>query len=565
MNDLKSLEDVTKFVERLKVTFQIGEENKPVEAALKYIIYLRKSTDQSEKQERSIGDQMHECRRLATTLGLQQVAIVHEEKSAKTSDNRPIFRLMLDDIARGKYDGIITWSPDRLARNMKEAGEIIDMLDKGVIKDIKFANGHNFSNEPSSKMLLGIAFVMAKQYSDQHSQNVKRAVNRITAEGKVFDRPKHGYYKDSNGFPRPDGENWQLLKNAFSMRIYDKLPLDEIAKWLTDQGYPLKTAYTERKSIVVNRTFLSDLFRDPYYAGALIHGDQVINLIEKADFQPMLTVEEFDILARENGIKKRFTLAETFMPKGAVKADFLRGIVNCGGCGRKMSTGLTTKKMSNGQTTRYFYFRCDAPKCKYHRKSVRAKVIMDAVYNFLASHEMNFEKGYEAYVREMHRLIEKRDKDIDREIKSFNQRLMFLKKDIIDTKELLKKEHSGVIKNEYRKDLKDQLIKVENFEGVLQRLKEEKVNQYEVVKKYEEFIELFKNLANYIQKLTSITDLDEVLKMLFSNFVLEGSKVTEIKQNSPFGELYDTGVSAMVDPNGIEPLTSSMPWKRSTS
>ncbi len=565
MKDEKSLEEVTKLVDRLKVMYQVGEENKPVESALRYVIYTRKSTDRSEKQERSIPDQIHACRQLASSLGLNYSSeIIHEEKSAKISANRTKFRSMIDDIRDGRYDGIITWSPDRLARNMMEAGELIDLLDKGVIRDIKFANGHTFNNEPSGKMLLGIAFVMAKQYSDQHSQNVKRAVTRITAEGKVFDRAKHGYYKDSQGYPRPDGENWHLLKSAFGMRIYDKMPLEDIAKWLTQQGYPLRTEHTDRRQIVINRTFLSDLFREPYYAGALIHGDQIINLVEKADFQPMLTVEEFDNLCRENGLKKRFTLTEIIRPKGSVKADFLRGVVTCGECHRTMSTGLTSKKMSDGQTRRYFYFRCDTPKCKYYSKSVRGKVILDAVYAFLASRKMNFEAGYDAYVREMHRIIETRDKDMDREMKSFSQRMTHLRKEIFDTKELIKKEHDPLIKGEYRKDLREQLKNLDGFNGVLEGLKGERASQSEAVKTFEEFLELFKNLATYIQKLTSIADLDEIIKKLFSNFVVEGKKVTEIKQNSPFRELYDTGVSAMVDPAGLEPATPCLQSRCST-
>ncbi len=557
MKDAKSLEEVTRLVDRLKVAFQIGDENKPEGTPFRYAVYVRKSTDRSEKQERSIPDQIHACRRIASSLGLRCETIIHEEKSAKISDNRPKFRILLNEIMQGRYDGIITWSPDRLARNMKEAGEIIDMLDKGVIRDIKFANGHTFNNEPSGKMLLGIAFVMAKQYSDQHSQNIKRAVSRITAEGKVFDRAKHGYYKDKHGYPQPDGENWYLLKNAFSMRINEKLPLDDIAKWLTAQGYPLNTEHNTRRPIVINRTFLSDLFRDPYYAGALIHGDQIINLVDKANFQPMLTVEEFDNLARENGLKKRFTLSEVIRPKGSVKADFLRGVVTCGSCNRIMSTGLTSKKMGNGEKVSYFYFRCDSPDCKYFSKSVRGKVILSAVKEFLASHTMNFEKGYAAYVREMHRIIEKRDKEIDREIKSFNQRMTHTRKDVLDSKELIKKENDTLLKSEYRKDLKEQLKQLEGFEGMLKELREEKTRQFEVVKTFEEFLELFQNLAKYIEKLTSMADLDDTIKKLFSNFVVEGKKVTQIKQNSPFGELYDTSVSAMVDPAGLEPAT---PW-----
>lgn len=121
------------------------DETTPV---LRYVIYARKSTDSTEKQERSIGDQIAECKALAERIGLRYTRILHEEKSAKLSGKRTVFREMLEDIRNGKYDGIIAWAPDRLARNMKEGGEIIDMLDKGEITDIKFASGMTFTNDP---------------------------------------------------------------------------------------------------------------------------------------------------------------------------------------------------------------------------------------------------------------------------------------------------------------------------------------------------------------------------------------------------------------------------------
>lgn len=46
---------------------------------------------------------------------------------------------MLQDFKSGKYQGLIACHADRLARNMKEAGEIIDLVDKGIIRDLRFA------------------------------------------------------------------------------------------------------------------------------------------------------------------------------------------------------------------------------------------------------------------------------------------------------------------------------------------------------------------------------------------------------------------------------------------
>src|SRR3989344_5108908 len=154
---------------------------------------------------------------------------IEEKQSAKEPDIRPKFRKMLDDIKQGKYDGIIAWHPDRLARNMKDAGEIIDLLDKQIIKDLQFVS-FTFENDTAGKMLLGMSFVLSKQYSDKIRDDVKRGIRRSIEDGKYLSKAKHGYYRDRNMMLRPDGDNFTLLKNAWQMRLQGKTQ-EVIAKY----------------------------------------------------------------------------------------------------------------------------------------------------------------------------------------------------------------------------------------------------------------------------------------------------------------------------------------------
>jgi len=47
---------------------------------------------------------------------------LRESKSAKIPRKRPLYQKMIADIKAGKYDAILSWAPDRLARNMLEGG-----------------------------------------------------------------------------------------------------------------------------------------------------------------------------------------------------------------------------------------------------------------------------------------------------------------------------------------------------------------------------------------------------------------------------------------------------------
>ncbi len=166
--------------------------NRKPKHELKYVLYARKSSEEKDKQEHSIEDQISECKKFAKIQGLKIVEVVTEEKSAKTSNNRPKFLKLIEDFENetSNYDGIISWHPNRLSRNMLEAGRIIDLLDSGKIQDLKFAS-FTFNNDSSGKLLLSITFAMAKEYSDNLSTNVIRGKESNLERGQIADgRPR---------------------------------------------------------------------------------------------------------------------------------------------------------------------------------------------------------------------------------------------------------------------------------------------------------------------------------------------------------------------------------------
>ena len=68
----------------------------------------------------------------------------------------------------------------RLARNSIDGGQIIYLLDRGSLKDLKFAT-QSFENNPQGKFMLSITFGYSKYYVDALSENVKRG-NRAKVE-----------------------------------------------------------------------------------------------------------------------------------------------------------------------------------------------------------------------------------------------------------------------------------------------------------------------------------------------------------------------------------------------
>ena len=101
--------------------------------SVRYALYARKSTTSEDRQTSSIEDQIRDCMERVVTLDesnpLNIVKVYQESYSAKVADTREQFKAMIREIELGHIDGVIAWHPDRLARNMKEAGTIIDLVD----------------------------------------------------------------------------------------------------------------------------------------------------------------------------------------------------------------------------------------------------------------------------------------------------------------------------------------------------------------------------------------------------------------------------------------------------
>lgn len=114
------------------------------EVQLKYCLYARKSTESDERQALSIDSQVKEMLQIAERENLDVVDIRRESKSAKDSDNRPIFKELLSDIGQEKFNAILTWAPDRLSRNAGDLGSLVDLMDARKLVSIRTLRANIF-------------------------------------------------------------------------------------------------------------------------------------------------------------------------------------------------------------------------------------------------------------------------------------------------------------------------------------------------------------------------------------------------------------------------------------
>jgi DNA invertase Pin-like site-specific DNA recombinase len=497
-------------------------ENEIDVTKLRYVLYARKSTSDESRQIRSIGDQITECKDFARYRMLKVVDVIEESKSAKKPNQRPLFRKMLDDIRKGKYDGIIAWNPDRLARNMLEGGEIIDLVDQKIIKDLKFVT-HHFTDDANGKMLLGMAFVLSKQYSDDLSQKVTRGVRNNFLEGKT-PTPKHGYLNEDRLY-KPDGKNFDLLQEGWKMRS-EGIGIEEIAVYLNANGYT-KRVKRSGKEIKIKKQILSKIFKDPFYYGVLVQAQKEIDLRDLYNFEAMITEDVYNKVQQLTfrRIKPNKQHHTAFYP--------LKAMIRCSFCGSNMYVSPSTGSKGG----RYLSARCDNKECLRKKRAIRTHIVFNFIYDFLDK-GLNFtEKEYNEYYSNMADLSDSKREDLNIEIHRYEG---FLKKTEFELKEtslnivkLQKTSPAWKINSEQINKLAAQ---IEESKEIIKKLRQRLTNPVEDKLSLEDFLNLSKNAGAVVKSADAVVK-DQICRIIFTNLFVDEGKVTSYQLKEPFATL----------------------------
>jgi site-specific DNA recombinase len=253
-----------------------------------------------------------------------------------------IFAEMLKRIQKGEAQGIIAWHPDRLARNAADGGQIIQLLDTGTIKDLKFATAA-FDNTPQGKLMLSVLLGFAKYYTDALSENIKRGMRTKAEKGWRPSRSPIGYLTDSETrLIIPDPDRFALVERVWRLMLTGAHSPSTILDLATNE-WGLRTR-KRRKSggYFLSLSTVYAIFSNPFYAGAFRWGGSLL----PGKHKPMITLDEFDRVQRILGRPGR--------ARAKTKRHFAyTGMIRCA-CG--LSVTAEEKSKPNGR--RYVYYHC---------------------------------------------------------------------------------------------------------------------------------------------------------------------------------------------------------------
>ena len=328
-------------------TARIGKEVIAPVQKIRYVLYARKSTESEERQVLSIDSQVKEMLELAERDGLEVVEIRRESHSAKESGQRPVYKEILEDVRRGRFNGILTWAPDRLSRNAGDLGSIVDLMDQQLLLEIR-TYGQHFKNSPNEKFLLMILCSQAKLENDNKSINVKRGLRTRVEMGLWPGPAPTGYMKEKRTDRKCetllDPERAPIIKKMFEKVAYEHWSGRKIYNWLKFDLNLRTAAGKKHLSLgniykILDNTFYYGVFEYPRKSGNWYTGKH----------EPIVTKELFDLV--QSQVKSNVLRIEN-------KEFAFTKMMFCGLCGSGISADEKFKKLKNGGVARYVYYGC---------------------------------------------------------------------------------------------------------------------------------------------------------------------------------------------------------------
>lgn len=515
------------------------------------IIYARVSDPKQKTQGHGLTSQETRCREYAALRGYRVIETFNDDFTGGRAD-RPGMEAMLGFLRKNRSKRLVVIIDDisRLARGVTAHWELRESIARAGGELV--SPSIEFGEDSDSKL---IENMLASVSQHQREKNAEQVKNRMRA------RAQNGYW----GFWAPRGYTYEAKRGEGKVLVRDE-PLASVVQEALE-GYAsgrFQTPAEVKRFLETQPAFpkdlpggkirhqrISDLLRQPLYAGYIEVPNWNVSL------RPARHEGLIDFLTFKK-IQERLDTRALAPARKDISADFpLRGFVSCGSCGNPLTAGW-----SHGKLKQYPYYLCHTRGCPSYKKSIRRADIEGEFETLLTGLRpgpalfktavMMFKEVWEHRLTNAAALARSVSEDIaklEREIGKMVDRVI-----IADSPALV-----TAYENRIREMEQDKHVLTENAARFTA-----KRPGFETA-----FRTPLSFLANPI-KLWNSNALEQkrtVLKLAFASRpqYVRGEGFRTLDMALPFKALADLRMSGngVVEPRGIEPLTSSLRTTRS--
>lgn len=188
------------------------------------VIYARYSSHN--QREESIEQQVEECRAFAATNNLNVIEVYADKAISGRTDRRNSFQRLLRDAEKHKFQVVIAYKSNRIARNMLNALQYESKLDAFGIKT--FYVKEEFGNNAAGRFALRTMMNINQFYSENLAEDVKRGLRDNASQCKVNGVLPLGYCRGSDGHYMIEPNEAAIVREIFG-KVLQGMPLAEIA------------------------------------------------------------------------------------------------------------------------------------------------------------------------------------------------------------------------------------------------------------------------------------------------------------------------------------------------
>ena len=309
-------------------------------ATLTAAIYARYSSHN--QREESIEQQVSECMAFAQANNLNVVEVYSDSAISGKTDKRAAFQRMLRDAEKGKFQVVIAYKSNRIARNMFNAMQYEVRLDELGIKTLYCKE--EFGDTAAGRFALRTMMNVNQFYSENLSEDIMRAMQDNAENLKINGRIPFGYRKGPDSRHEIDPDQAEIVREIYRRVLVGEAQAD-IATDLNARGIKTKDGNAW------NKNSFRAMLRNDTYIGTY----RFVDFAKENAIPPIITKEDFALMQNYLENKKN--------PQGKHRENgdyLLTGKLFCGHCGAYMVGESGTSKSG----ALHHYYACQTRRKK---------------------------------------------------------------------------------------------------------------------------------------------------------------------------------------------------------